>query len=90
MRRAARVDANHAAIVAALRRIGCEVLDLSAVGAGCPDLLVLHRGKLQLIEVKDGAKRPSARRLTADQVRFALHWPVKVVRSVEDAIGALS
>jgi hypothetical protein len=40
VRRAAKVDANHGEIVKALRSAGCGVLDLSAVGNGCPDLLV--------------------------------------------------
>jgi hypothetical protein len=40
MRRRARTDDNQAAIVAALRQLGCEVADLSGVGDGLPDLLV--------------------------------------------------
>jgi len=32
--RARRVDQNHAEVVAALRKIGCEVMDLSRVGQG--------------------------------------------------------
>jgi hypothetical protein len=60
MRRAAKVDANHADIVKALRAAGCGVLDLSKVGNGCPDLLV-HAGVTVLMEIKDGSKPPSAR-----------------------------
>ena len=37
MRRAARTDANQAAIVDALRSVGCSVVSLSAVGKGVPD-----------------------------------------------------
>ncbi len=91
MRRAARVDANHAAIVAALRAAGCSVLDLSAVGGGCPDLAVGVAGRTVLIEVKDGAKPPSARALTPHQVRWHADWrggPVAVVCDVESAIRA--
>ncbi len=69
--RAKRVDDNHGAVVAALRKAGCVVQSLATVGRGCPDLLVLRGGKTTLLEVKDGSKPPSARRLTADEVRWA-------------------
>ena len=40
MRQAAKRDANHAQIVKRFRDIGASVLDLGAVGKGCPDILV--------------------------------------------------
>lgn len=94
MRRAAKVDANHAAIVAALRKAGAHVTSLAAVADGCPDLLVGYRSALHCIEVKDGAKSPSQRALTADQVRWheaALRVGVQahVVESAEDALRAI-
>lgn len=88
MRRRARTDANHAAIVAALRALGCTVQSLAEVGDGCPDLLVGCRGRTALVEVKDGAKPAHARRLTSDQRTWAQRWeggPVVVVTSVEEA-----
>ena len=93
MRRAARVDANHAEIVGALRSAGCWVLDLSAVGQGCPDLLVhgpTHPWDLVLIEIKDGAKPPSERKLTPAQVKFhaGCNAPLRVVTSVDEALAA--
>ena len=92
MRRAARLDDNHKAIVAALRAVGCEVLSLAAVGSGCPDLLVLRPNALTLLllECKDGSKPPSERRLTPDQQKFHAHWPVTVVESVDDALAAVA
>ncbi|HEU4982054.1 MAG TPA: hypothetical protein VFT88_05175 [Acidobacteriaceae bacterium] len=95
MRRyAARVDANHAEIVAALEGIGCYVVDCSHVGHGFPDLLVWWRGRITPLEVKDGGKPPSARKLTARQVVFhaeaaAKDAPVRVVTDVESAIAAM-
>jgi hypothetical protein len=89
MRRAARVDANHSAIVGALRACGARVLSLAAVGNGCPDLLVLHRGRYQVLEVKDGKRPPSERRLTPAQEEFHRDWIVTTVLSPEDAIAAL-
>ena len=98
MRRAAKVDANHASVVAALRAIGCMVQDLSGVGDGCPDLLVGIRGTprgkiLVLMEIKDGDKAPSKQRLTKDQLQFYAQWdgfPVDTVRSVEQAVAIVN
>lgn len=92
MRRAARTDANHAAVVGCLKACGCEVQSLAAVGDGVADLLVYHRStrRLLLIEVKDGDKVPSKRKLTADQVEWHKRWPVAVVERVEDVPGLLS
>ena len=64
MRRAAAVDANQSEIVAALRKAGVTVTPLHQVGGGCPDLLCGFRGVNTLLEVKDHAKPPSARKLT--------------------------
>jgi hypothetical protein len=75
MRLAARTDANHAAVVAEFRRLGCFVLSLAAVGHGCPDLLVAGRFGTVLCEVKDGAKSASRRRLTRDQEIFHEEYP---------------
>ena len=91
MRRAAKRDFNHAAVVKALRHVGCKVLDLGAVGDGCPDLLVGWQGRLSLLEVKDGDKPPSARKLTPDQEEFHKAWlglPVFIVENEEAAIAA--
>lgn len=94
MRRAAKVDANQAEIVAALRAVGATVQPLHAVGQGCPDLLVGYRGINFLLEVKDGEKPPSARKLTPDQVSWHDTWrgTVHVVMNPKIAleiIGAL-
>lgn len=89
MRRAAKVDANHAAIVQALRDAGCTVQSLAAVGDGCPDLLVGVAGMTAILELKDGSKPPSARTLTPDQLRWHANWrggTLAVVCDVESAI----
>jgi hypothetical protein len=92
MRRAAKVDANQAEIVEALRAIGCTVQLLHMVGQGCPDLLVGYRGHNWLLEVKDGNKPPSRRRLTDDEQEWFNEWngTAVVVNSVEEAIAAVS
>ncbi|MCL1888902.1 MAG: hypothetical protein FWF99_00155 [Desulfovibrionaceae bacterium] len=92
MRRAAKTDANQAEIIQALRRVGAEVLDLSRVGQGCPDLLVGFRGRNYLLEVKrPKAKGQRAGTLTPDQERFFSEWrgQVAIVRTVDDAPKAV-
>jgi hypothetical protein len=86
--RARRVDSNHSQIISIFRRCGFSVLDLSRVGCGCPDLLVAKAGRLQLVEIKDGAKSASRRKLTPDQVRFHESWRSSLVicNSVEEAL----
>jgi hypothetical protein len=44
---------------------------------------------LWLLEVKDGAKPPSARKLTPEQEEWHRHWPVAVVTSVDEALRAV-
>lgn len=91
MRRAAKVDANHAQVVSALRAAGAVVQSLAAIGKGTPDLLVAFRGDMFLLEVKDGSLPPSGRQLTPDQVDWHVAWcaPVHVVLSPEDALRAI-
>jgi len=92
MRRAARTDANQHEIVKGLRKTGCTVLDLSAVGCGCPDILVGRAGQNWLFEIKDGAKPPSARKLTIPEQAFFAMWRgnVQVVKSLDEAIDAIN
>jgi hypothetical protein len=92
MRRAAKVDSNQPAIVDALRACGATVQPLHTVGAGVPDLLVGYRGKTALVEVKDGARPPSERRLTDDQLTWHGNWrggTLAVVCDVESALRVL-
>jgi len=91
MRRAAKVDANHEQVVSALRAAGAVVQSLAAVGKGIPDLLVAFRQEMFLLEIKDGAKPPSARALTEDQAKWHAAWgtPVYVVNSPEEALQVI-
>jgi hypothetical protein len=91
MRRAAKVDDNQAEIVKALRAVGATVRVVTQ-GNGLPDLLVGFRGQTVLIEVKDGKKPPSARKLTEAEQKFFDEWRgglLAVVESVDDAIALL-
>lgn len=91
MRRAAKVDDNQSEIVAALRGIGASVETLHRVGGGCPDLLVGWRGQNFLIEVKDGSKPPSERKLTGWQEHWHGAWRGQkaVAINVEEALAII-
>jgi hypothetical protein len=91
MRRAARVDANQPEIVAALRQVGASVQHLHHVGQGCPDILVGFQGINYLMEIKDGSKPPSRRRLTKDEADWFAQWngQASIVENVDDALRVI-
>jgi len=65
-RRAARTDKNQEAIVKGLRQMGAEVWFIKEP---C-DLLIRYRDQFFIVEIKDGSKPPSQRKLTPQQVEF--------------------
>lgn len=90
MRRAARRDANEGDIIKAMRAEGAFVKIIN--DEGLFDLLVSYRGETLMIEVKDGAKPPSARRLTEAEQKFHDEWPgsnLHIVTSAEEALALL-
>lgn len=91
MRRAAKVDENQGAVVAALRKAGASVLFLHTLGRGAPDLAVGFRGVNYFLEVKDGAKSLSRRALTDDEEVWHRGWrgQVSIVETVEQALWAI-
>ena len=88
MRRAAKVDANHKEVVAAFRKFGCSVLNISQL-KNCGDLVVAKNHKTCIVEVKDGSKPPSARKLTKGEGDFADAWKgiYAVVEDLSDVIA---
>jgi hypothetical protein len=93
-----RTDANQVEIVKRARQLGVKVLILSEVGKGCPDTLWLlpkvekNPFKLVLVEIKDGSKIPSARKLTVDEQKFHDEWGDSVIiissiKEVEDLVS---
>jgi hypothetical protein len=87
MRIAARKDRNQDEIVKALRGAGAYVKPINHEGLF--DLLVWHRGETFFLEVKDGDKPPSARKLTEAEQKFHDEWPgdnLFVVCSIDEAL----
>lgn len=91
MRRAAKIDDNQREIVDALRQAGCSVQSLAGVGKGVPDLVVGFRKRNFLLEIKDGSKSPSKRKLTPDEQNFHKMWKgaVVIVESIDEALRAV-
>ena len=96
MRRAAKLDSNHAEIVSALCDAGCSVLSLAALGYGAVDILVGYRQRNVLMEIKRpgiaGKKRGKRQQQTNDkQDKFRANWcgEICVVTCVDDALLVL-
>jgi hypothetical protein len=93
VRRAARKDANHGAIVRDLVAIGAECFETHQI-PGLLDVIVAYRGRLVWLEIKDGQKPPSERRLTkAEQETIGrlrrVAAPVHIVENTEQALRAI-
>ena len=93
VRTAAKVDRNHAEIVKTFRRMGASVQDLSAVGKGCPDVLVGFRGVNVLVEIKRGDTAfPSESKLNKIQESWHAAWAgqVAIVRTLDQAASLVA
>lgn len=91
MRTRAKVDTNQKQIVASLRRVGASVTMLHTLGKGVPDILCGFRGHNYLLEIKDGSKIPSKRKLTPDEKYWHMVWmgQVAVVENADEALRTI-
>lgn len=80
--RARRTDANHSAIAEAFEKAGFSVHRTN----GYWDLTIGFGGITLLIEVKDGTKPPSKRKLTPREAKFHSTWTggIRIVKSVDE------
>jgi len=69
----ARIDRNQPEVVKEFRRLGYSVKPIHQVKKCC-DLLISKDKFTFLVEVKDGEKPPSARRLTEGEQEFKDSW----------------
>ena len=85
---AKKVDANQAEIVKALREIGVHVFITSSLGKGFPDLVCDFYGTLLLVEIKDGSRILSQRKLTPREADFYVIWQnhTVIIESVSQAL----
>lgn len=84
-----RTDSNHAEIIKALRKIpNLSVFSTHEVGKGFPDIVIGYKGINYLIEIKDGKKPPSARKLTPDEVKFHQDWngQIDTIKNFEELL----
>ena len=92
--RGKKTDANHAEIRNTFRQMGVYWKDVFQLPEFC-DGLVIVNGVTVAIEVKDGEKLPSQRRLTEAEEKFMHEWTAagghyRIVESVDDAIQIVS
>jgi hypothetical protein len=87
-----RTDRNHAEIINALRKIpNLSVFSTHEVGKGFPDIVIGYKGVNYLIEIKDGNKPPSARKLTDAELQFHSNWKgqIKIVNNLDEVLNLL-
>lgn len=81
---AASKDANKDQVVALMQKLGIATLDLKEPA----DLLIAKRFITVVVEIKDGEKDPSKRRLTTNERKFYDRWPglYAVVENDQDVL----
>ena len=91
MRIRARTDDNHQEILDAFRKFGCSVYSLHQVGGGFPDAIIAKSHRNILVEIKDGKKPKSKRKLTDDEIDFHKNWqgPIAIVESLDDVVNVM-
>ncbi len=88
-----RADSNQAELVRQLRQIpGVTVAHTHVIGSGFPDILVGRNGKNYLIELKDGKKFKSWKKLTPDEEKFHEKWTgqIAVAETFEDVLQIIN
>ena len=89
MRHNPRKDRNHNEIKELFEGMGLTVWDAAGGHGGIPDLIVGYGCVSALVEVKDGKKAPSERRLTSSQNDYFVKMQGAnfVVKNVDEAIA---
>lgn len=70
-----RVDKNQKAMVKVFRDLGAAVTHTHTVGKGFTDIVIAVQWLNCVVEIKDGSKPPSGRRLSPDEQTFFGWWP---------------
>ena len=90
---AARKDANDAPLTLTALRLGAFILHMEP-GQGF-DWLLFHRGRVLIVEIKDGTKMPSQRQLTETEktcqsICVSHKVPYHIVESEQDLLDLLT
>lgn len=85
-------DANHREIVAAFRKLGAGVIDLSPLGYGVPDLLVGTKRVNYLVEIKNPTTTYGRKGGNPLQIAWANGWPsrVYIVEDMDDVLALVN
>lgn len=86
-----RTDSNQTEIVKHFRAWGCSVLIIADL-KNCCDVIVAKHGRTIAVELKDGVKPKSARKLTPGEIKFEEGWlgAWRLVQSIKDADNVIS
>ena len=87
-----RTDANQKQIVELVRMLpGASITSTHTIGKGFPDLVIGYKGINYLIELKDGSKPKSQKKLTPDEVEFHMKWngQIAICENFEDILKIL-
>jgi hypothetical protein len=89
MKMRGRKDNNHDAIKEAFEKNGCDVLDLSAMGQGVPDLLVHYAYVWHAVEVKNPKTSYGRKGLNKNQLalRDRVGGSIEIVKTIEEAFA---
>lgn len=96
MKLRAKVDSNQPQIVSVFRKMGCSVAHTHQIGKGFPDIVISLKtksgSKTLAVEIKDGDKVKSARKLTYQETIFHEYWQdeIPIIETVEDAINLVN
>ena len=84
--RACKIDVNQPELVKYFREWGCTVLIVSNL-KNCCDIFISLHGRTIAIEIKDGKKPKSARKLTDGELIFKKEWKGawRLCESIKDA-----
>lgn len=89
--RARRVDANHAEIKRAFEALGCSFLDVSQTPCGFDGVAGLG-GLCICVEIKDGNKPPSDRKLTDNEAKVHAAWKggMRIVENLDHVVETVN
>jgi len=87
-----KTDANHKEIMDGCRMVpSLSVFSTHMVGKGFPDIVIGYKGINYLVEIKDGKKMKSQKKLTDDEIKFHGSWngQIIVAENLDDILRML-